>query len=68
MNIYEATKKSLKDDLFIRKRDRTEEWCLYVSAGGVYNNQDGDIINLDARDCLGNDWYLIDYDGNEVKD
>lgn len=60
MDIQTATKAAIKDSLWLRKRDRTEEWCLYVAAGNVYRKESGEEVTLDARDCMGDDWYLID--------
>lgn len=60
MNIQEATKLAIEKDCWIGKRDRTDEWCLYVAAGNVFRDKNGDQVDLDARDCLGDDWYLID--------
>jgi len=65
MNIFEATIRAVNEDLFLRKRDRTEAWTLHVAAGSVYRNDDGDEISLDARDCMGDDWYLVDGEGAE---
>ncbi len=66
MNIYEATTRSVDENLFLRKKGRTDEWTLYVAFGSVYRKQNGIEIELDARDCMGNDWYLIDNNGDEV--
>jgi hypothetical protein len=65
MNIFEATRRALQDDLFLRKRNRDSLWCLHVAAGSVYRNDAGDEVSLDARDCMGDDWYLVDSDGLE---
>ena len=66
MNIQEATLRAMQENLWIRKRDREEAWCLYVAAGSIYRNQDGAQVDLDARDCIADDWYLINDNGDEV--
>lgn len=67
MNIYEATKRAMRENLWIRKRGRTLDFTLHVAAGSVYRNDDGIEVSLDARDCIGDDWYLIDAEGDEVE-
>jgi hypothetical protein len=66
MNIYDATRRAIKENLWIRKRGRTEDFTLHVAAGSVYRKDDGDEVSLDARDCIGNDWYLVNEDADEV--
>jgi len=73
MNIREVTMSAIKEDLFIRKRDRTENWTLYVGPGSVYRFAEeselaGQECEMDARDCVGDDWYLVDEEGQEVLD
>jgi hypothetical protein len=67
MNIYEAVRRAWDGKLWLRKRDRSIEWTLYVAAGNVFRNEKGEQVNLDARDVHGDDWYLVDDQGNEVK-
>jgi len=68
MNIHDALiLLQRRDDLFLRKRDRTEEWTLYVDAGNVFRKSPGgEEVALDARDCKGDDWYLVNAINDEV--
>ena len=67
MNIRDATIKAWDEGLYIRKEDRTTAWTLYVGVGKVYRNKaERGIVDLDARDCMGDDWYLVNADGERV--
>lgn len=71
MDIRTATLRAVKEGLFIRKRDRSDAFVLYVGAGSVYrfaepHPQAGIEHGLDARDCVAVDWFLVDDDGREV--
>jgi len=67
MNIFNATRKACEPGIFIRKKGRKEEYTLYVAAGNVFRFANtGEETELDARDVLGNDWYLVDTDGKEI--
>ena len=60
MNIREATLIAIQENKLLRKKDRTENWCLYVAAGTVFRNFYTDMeVELDARDILGLDWYVV---------
>lgn len=66
MNIYEATLRASTNPLIIRKRDRNESYWFRVTPTGLYRNRNGVEISLNAKDCMSNDWYLVDKKGLEV--
>jgi len=66
MNIRDATLLATKTGGWLRKRDRAEEWCLFVAGGKVYRNKSYEEVSLDARDCMGEDWYVVDDQGQEL--
>jgi hypothetical protein len=66
MNIYEATLSASTNPLIIRKRNKNESYWFKVTAGGIYRNKNGVEIGLNAKDCMSNDWYLVDKKGAEV--
>lgn len=75
MNIQEATTLALaweqahpgEGSAFLMKRDRSPMWCLFVATGLVYRSAgNGDQVGLDAEDCLGTDWYVVDKDTREI--
>lgn len=70
MNIRDATMLAKRKDGWIKKRDRTEAFSLYVAAGSFYRSgnpdEAGEEVSLDARDCVGDDWYVVDEHGNEI--
>lgn len=66
MNIYEATLKATNTSLIIKKRGRSQSYWFYVTASGIYRNRNGIEICLNAKDCIGNDWFLVNKEGEEV--
>lgn len=59
-----------KDDVFIRNRAHT--YTLYVAAGSVFRSADesgsgyGLEVELDARECMSDGWYLVNGEGVEI--
>lgn len=66
MNIRDAIILARLKNGWLMKRDRTDDWAFYVAAGSVFMGENGIEITLDARDCIGDDWYVVDDDGNEI--
>lgn len=67
MNIRDATILAMDKDLFIKKRDSRHEFTLYVAAGSVFRmSPSGEEYSMDARDVVGDDWYVVDADDKVI--
>lgn len=79
MNIRDATLLVLayerdnpgKGGAFIGNRARSDDFRLYVAPGSVYRHAEpsrsaGNQYDMDARDCISDDWFVVNADGEDV--